>query len=456
MVEQKELKNRKSLMQEEIFKTIGVSSFDDLVSNLPKNFLFPKLNIPAAKTELEVTQKLEKTLGSMPKITSFLGAGAYDHYIPHAVPQVAGRGEFLTAYTPYQAEASQGTLIALFEFQTMIAELMGLDVANASLYDGATALVEAMFLAKKHFAEDLRLSPKKIAIPESLHPHYKETLKTYINYIDIELIEIGFDKNTGKLDINELKRALQDPGVFAFTISQPNFFGTIEDIEEISALKNTTRALFISVANNPITLGTLKSPGEYSADIAIAEGQPLGVPLSFGGPYLGLFAAKKELMRKLPGRISGQTIDSANNTGYTLTLQTREQHIRRERATSNICTNQTLCAIMSTIYLSLTGPDGLKEAAESSFSKSHELYKAITESKLAAPLFDHEEFFLEFPIRIEASAAKIDKLSKKMNLIPGYDLSKEFPEFKNCYLVAATEKTTREDMEKLMDFLKRL
>ncbi|MBI4668817.1 MAG: aminomethyl-transferring glycine dehydrogenase subunit GcvPA [Elusimicrobia bacterium] len=438
-------------MEDKLLQKIGVKNFEDLLSSIPKEHLFPKLKLGRPKTEMELAAHIENLAGLNQNVVSFLGAGAYDHHIPAAVWELARRGEFLTAYTPYQAEAGQGTLLALFEFQTMIAELFGLDAANASLYDGATALAEAVMLARRHFLDDLGLIPKKALIPQALHPHFKSTLATYMKNLNIKIIEIPFNRRTGATDFGFLKNALTDPGVFAFAASQPNFFGVLEDMDALGDLRRQTKALFISVVNNPISLGILNPPGRYNADIAVADGQPLGIPLFYGGPHLGLFAIKKDFLRKMPGRICGRTIDAQGRPGYTLTLQTREQHIRREKATSNICTNQTLCAVAATIYLSLLGPDGLKEAAELTFSKAHELWEKL--KSCGKPLFDHEEFFQEFAFKPERDLKELEAAAEQEKIVPGCALGKNFPELAGAILVAATEKTSGEAMDRLVKFL---
>lgn len=441
--------------EQKLLQKIGVKSFEELLPSIPKELLLPSLNLPAAKTELELSQYLDQEAARNVPLTSFLGAGSYDHFIPQAVWELAKRGEFLTAYTPYQAEASQGTLIALFEFQTMVAELFGLDASNASLYDGSTALVEAVLLARRWFSEELALTPKKVLIPRAFHPQWKTSLVTYLRNLDVEIVEIPYDSKTGKLALRVLQNALQDPGVFAFVAGQPNFFGVLEDMDQIGELRTKTQALFISVVNNPISLGILEPPGAYNADIAVADGQPLGLPLAYGGPSVGLFATKKDYVRRMPGRICGRTVDRKGQTGYTLTLQTREQHIRREKATSNICTNQTLCAIASTIYLSLLGPEGLKEAAELTFSKAHELWERLRSLKAKAgePAFDHEEFFQEFVWKTRLPSEHLEAVSRQTHLMPGYSLGHDYPELKDAILIATTEKTNDTGMNDLVKIL---
>lgn len=435
--------------EEKILKTLGIERFEDLLPKIPNELLCPDIKIAKAKSELELDQYVEALAEKNRSVVSFLGAGAYDHFVPAAVWELARRGEFLTAYTPYQSEASQGTLLALFEFQSYITELFGMDVSNASLYDGATALVEAVLLARRWFLDELNLTAKQVLIPRSLHPHYKETIKTYTKNLGVELIEIPYDRKTGKLALRVLEKELQDPSSFAFIVSQPNFFGVLEDVDFMGELRSRSQALFISVVNNPLSLGILKPPGEYNADIAVSDGQPLGLPLNFGGPYVGLFATKKDYVRKMPGRLCGQTKDSEDKRGFALTLQTREQHIRREKATSNICTNQTLCAIANAIYLSLLGPEGLKEAAELTFSKAHEIWARLK----SRACFDHEEFFQEFPLEPAITSEKLEALSQEMNLIPGYSLQRDFPELGSAILIAATEKIKDADIEKLSQML---
>ncbi|MEK6544779.1 MAG: aminomethyl-transferring glycine dehydrogenase subunit GcvPA, partial [Elusimicrobiota bacterium] len=324
--------------EQALLDRIGVERFEDLLPSVPKNLLSPTIDIPSGKSELELSEDLEAYAAKDATYASFLGAGAYDHFIPQTVWELVKRGEFLTAYTPYQAEASQGTLTALFEYQTMVCELLSMDVANASMYDGATSLAEAAIMARRHFMEDLGLPAKRLLVPRSLHPHYKSTLAAYLKYLDVTIVEIPYDSKTGKLALKVLENELKDPSAFAFITGQPNFFGIIEDTDAIAEIRRKHRALQIAYVNNPISLGLLCAPGDYAADIAVSDGQALGLPLSYGGPYAGLFACKQEYVRRLPGRICGRTVDKNGKTGYTLTLQSREQHIRREKATSNICT----------------------------------------------------------------------------------------------------------------------
>ncbi|MBI4369448.1 MAG: aminomethyl-transferring glycine dehydrogenase subunit GcvPA [Elusimicrobia bacterium] len=440
--------------QETLLKKIGVKSFEDLLPSLPKDLLFPTLDLPTGKTEMELREHADRLAGANRPVASFMGAGAYDHFIPQTVWEIVKRGEFLTAYTPYQAEASQGTLLALFEFQTMISELFGMDVANASMYDGSTALAEALLLARRWHMEELGRRARKILIPRALHPQYKATLSTYLKNLDVKIEEIPYNRQNGRTDVAALKTALKQPETFAFVVSQPNFFGILEETDLIGELRQQTEALFICLVNNPISLGILNPPGSYNADIAVAEGQPLGLPLSFGGPYVGLFAAKNTYTRRLPGRICGRTVDAQGKTGYALTLQTREQHIRREKATSNICTNQTLCAVAATIYLSLLGPDGLREAAELTLERAHEIWDLLLGSTNAgAPTFAKAEFFQEFPFDLKITRERLEAVSSETNLIPGYPLAHDFPELPQALLIAATEKTKKLDAKRLVNLL---
>ncbi|MBI4063216.1 MAG: aminomethyl-transferring glycine dehydrogenase subunit GcvPA [Elusimicrobia bacterium] len=441
--------------EEKLLQKIGIKNFEELLPPIPKELLFPQINIPEGKTELELTEYVESLAAKNPPVTSFLGAGAYDHFVPQTVWELAKRGEFLTAYTPYQAEASQGTLLALFEFQTMMTELFAMEATNASLYEGATALAEAVIMSRRWHQEELGLAAKKLLIPRALHPHYKSTLATYTVNLGVHITEVPYDRKTGKLDLAFLENALNDPEAFGFVAGQPNFFGVLEDVDALAEIRQKTKALFIALVNNPITLGILRPPGEYNADIAVAEGQPLGLAVNYGGPNLGLMAAKNLYMRKMPGRICGKTVDAEGKTSYTLTLQTREQHIRREKATSNICTNQSLCALAATIYLSLLGPKGLKEAAELTFSRAHELLDRLValKGKAGRPLFEHGEFFQEFPFETQITAERLEVAEAAAGIIPGYPLSRDFSELPNTILIATTEKTTPAMMDQLTDFL---
>ncbi|MCS6862484.1 MAG: aminomethyl-transferring glycine dehydrogenase subunit GcvPA, partial [Abditibacteriales bacterium] len=340
-----------------MLERIGVASIEDLFSDIPPEIRQNAApHLPPGLTEMEVRAEAWRLSGQNVNVNAapcFLGGGSYDHYVPAAVPFICSRSEFFTAYTPYQAEASQGTLQVIYEFQTMVCQLTGMEMSNASLYDGASALAEAVIMA---WAIQKR---PRVLLPRTLHPHYRQVVATYTQGLPLELVDVPYAD--GVVDLDALQSALDNAS--AVVVQHPNFFGCLEDVNVISQLTHERGALLISVFD-PISLGLLKPPGDYDADIAVAEGQPLGIPLSFGGPYLGLFACKKQFARQAPGRIVGATHDDKGRRGFVLTLQTREQHIRREKATSNICTNQGLMALAATVYLALLGKHGLRRVAE--------------------------------------------------------------------------------------------
>jgi glycine dehydrogenase subunit 1 len=391
--------------EQEILKKLGVSSFQELLDAIiPKELQYhEKLQLPPAVSEHEiraiVKQLAGKNLTSMDHI-SFLGAGVYDHYIPSIVDTLISRSEFYTAYTPYQAEVSQGTLQSIFEYQTVICELTGMDVANASMYDGGSALAEAC-----HVANDIT-GRAKVILSELVHPCYQRVVKTYTQECCVDIVQCP-SKN-GLTDLNALKDLL-DSETSCVCIQHPNFYGFLEAMPEIETLVHDKGALLISVVD-PLSLGIIKPPGEYNADIVVGEGQAMGIPQSFGGPLLGMFAAKMDYVRKLPGRIVGETTDIDGKRGYVLTLQTREQHIRREKATSNICTNEALCALSSLIYLCSLGKQGMVDVGNLCVSKSHYLYDRIKELKHVKPAYE-QEFFKEFVVETEKPAQDVvDKL----------------------------------------------
>ena len=436
-------KNRK-----EMLRTIGVDDIEKLLTDIPDEVRLKKeLNLPNPLSEIELKKvmlSLSEKNADLLHYTSFLGAGAYDHYIPSVVEHMVSRTEFYTAYTPYQAEASQGMLQSIYEFQSMICELTGMEAANASMYDGASATAEASMMA-------MRITKRKeILVSRALHPNYRMVLKTYLQGIGIPIKEITF--KDGITDADALSSFISD-NTAAVIIQQPNFFGCIEELSAISAIAKKFGALFI-VSVDPISMGILKSPGELGADIVVGEGQALGNSLSFGGPYLGFFATRKEHVRQMPGRLVGATVDGQGKRGYCLTLQTREQHIKRERATSNICTNQALCALAATVYLSVIGKEGLRKAAELCLQKAHYSQREITKIKGFSSPFS-ASFFKEFVIKIPVSAEKILKELLKEKIIGGLDLGNYYPEFKDHLLICVTEKRTREEMEKFVELLGR-
>jgi glycine dehydrogenase subunit 1 len=431
----------------EMFKTIGVQSFEELIANIPAALrLKGDLAIPEALSEFEVLKHMRELSSknqSTSEYASYLGGGAYDHFIPSIVDHVISRPEFYTAYTPYQAELSQGTLQVMYEFQSCVSMLAGLDIANASLYDGGSAIAEAAIMAMNISRKD------KILVASTLHDHYKEVLRTYLSGISVSFDEIAEDNGTISLD--DLKSKLSND-VAAVIVQHPNFFGNLEEVEEIGKLvKEFPKVQFI-VSFNPITVGLLKSPGDYGADIAIAEGQPLGVPLSFGGPYIGLFATKESNIRKMPGRMAGKTLDAKGNEGFVLALQTREQHIKRERATSNICTNQGLITIAVLTYLTYLGKEGLVEVASQCYNKAHYLSKEIC--KIPGFKMKYEkDFFHEFALSCDKNVDDILKKLHEAKIMGGINL-KKFGE--TGLLVAVTEKRSRAELDAYIEVLKSL
>jgi glycine dehydrogenase subunit 1 len=434
--------------KKEMLKAIGVSSFEELISDIPPEIrLKEELNLPEPLSEHEVLKELqsisEKNLDVNHAIC-FLGGGAYDHFIPSAVFAIISRSEFYTAYTPYQAEISQGTLQSIYEYQTMICRLTGMDVANASMYDGGSALAEAVLLSIGHTERT------EVVIAGPVNPNYLKVVKTYTHPRRAEIKLTRFDD--GVCDIEDLKQKVTDKTACVI-VQQPNFFGNIEDVFEIEKVAHAHGALFI-VAIDPISLGLLVPPGEYGADIVVGEGQPLGIPLSFGGPYLGIFAVKEFLIRKMPGRLSGITIDRDGERGFTLTLQTREQHIRREKATSNICTNQGLMMLAATVYMALMGKQGLKEVATLCLQKSHYLAEKISQIK-GFKLKYNQPFFKEFVVETPIPASVIKEKLQAKKILPGIDLSK-FDRYGDGLLIAVTEKRTKKEMDIFVDELKNL
>jgi glycine dehydrogenase subunit 1 len=428
--------------QAEMLKAIGYESIAQLFESVPENVrLSRRLDIPEPLSELEVTKKL-KSLANKNVNTEdyacFLGAGAYDHFIPAVVDSLLSRQEFYTAYTPYQPEISQGTLQAIFEYQSLICELCGMDVANASVYDGASAVAEAAMMACGATRRN------KVLAARSLNPEYREVLKTYARFKGIEVNEFGF-KN-GAADISELEGMMSDD-IAAVIVQSPNFFGIVEDIKAAADIAHKHGAL-LAACCDPVSLALLKSPGEAGADIAVGEGQAMGNPLSFGGPYLGFFAAKENLMRKMPGRIVGETLDRNGKRCYVLTIQTREQHIRREKATSNICSNEALCALAATIYLCVMGKEGLSEAARQCVQKSHYALGALVSTGKFKPVFE-APFFKEFAVMYEGDISSLNKRLLNSGIIGGYDLGRDYPELGGAWLVAVTEKRTKYEIDKL-------
>lgn len=422
---------------QEMLQAIGVQKLDDLFSTIPNSLQIKELNLPDELSEQDVLKKMENLAGKnwVPEL-SFLGAGAYEHYIPAVVDQLVSRGEFYTAYTPYQPEASQGTLQAIYEYQSLMCQLTGMDVSNASLYDGATALAESLLVAY-HATER-----KNFLVSKLVHPEYRLVLKTYIQAMGGHLIEIPW-KEDGTTDLDFARQKLGSD-VAAVCIQNPNFFGCIEDLSAFSEEAHRHEALMIGCVN-PISLGLLTPPGECGADIACGEGQPLGNTISFGGPYLGFFTCREKWLRKVPGRLVGQTVDRSGRRAFVLTLQAREQHIRREKATSNICTNQSLNALTACVYLCAVGKEGLRQIATLNVLRSHSLSEKLSKIRGCGMKFS-APFFNEFVLQIPTSARDILAELQKQNILGGLDLSVYEPEMRNSLLVCATETKTDEDL----------
>jgi glycine dehydrogenase subunit 1 len=393
----------------------------DLFSDIPPSVrLKTPLSLPTPLSEPELLEELKTQSEKNKASASFLGAGIYNHFIPSAVKHIVSRSEFYTAYTPYQAEASQGTLQAIYEYQSMICALTGMEAANASMYDGATALAEAAFMACRITGR------KEILVSSAVHPHYRQVLSTYCAAADLLLKEIPFDPKTGLNPYN----LILNPAHACLILQQPNFFGNIEAIDGLAEKAHANGSLFI-VSADPVSLGLLKPPGEYGADIVVGEGQALGNPQNFGGPGLGIFATKNEFLRQMPGRIAGKTVDVEGNPGYVLTLATREQHIRRERATSNICSNEALCALSASVYLSLLGKRGLRQVAELCLQKANYLKKKLGNKVL----WKDTPSFKEFAVKTETKT--------------GVDLGRFYPDLKGHRLIFVNELVKKDTLSRL-------
>jgi glycine dehydrogenase subunit 1 len=430
--------------QQEMLQAIGASGLDDLFAPIPDELRLKRpLALPAAMSELELDQHLRQ-LAAMNQHAGakvcFLGGGSYDHFVPAVCDAIGSRSEFYTSYTPYQAEASQGNLQAMFEYQSLIARLTGMAVANSSLYDGASAAAEAALMALH--AGGTR---NKIIAPASLHPEYRQTIATYLENLDAELVTLPCP--AGVIDADALGAAVDDRTA-AVIVQQPNFFGCIEDADAVAAVARQAGALLISVFD-PISLGLLKRPGTYGANIAVAEGHTLGTPMSYGGPYLGVMACDQSLVRRMPGRIVGETKDRRGKRCFVLTLQTREQHIRREKATSNVCTNQALFAVRASVYLAQLGPQGLRETANLCLQKSRYLAEQLCHSERFSLAFEAPTFK---EIVIRDAANDIDgllRIALEAGYLAGLPLGRWYPELKDCLLMAVTEKRTKAEMDGL-------
>lgn len=425
--------------REAMLKTIGASSVNDLFVDIPAEARHPKINLPSALSELDLMRELNAMAAKNAdanKYALFLGAGAYHHFIPATVPHLVFRSEFYTAYTPYQAEISQGTLQTIFEYQSMICALTGMDVANASHYDGATAAAEGAILAINQLS-----GRNKVLVCPTLHPEYRATIRTYLAGQGVEIVG---DEDTSKTFEQMLDEHLDDKTACVI-VANPDFLGQVRNLKPAAERVHQAGALFI-VAAYPISLGLYQAPGEYGADVVVGEGQSLGNPIAFGGPYLGIFATKTQFVRRMAGRLVGQTADTKGRRGFVLTLQAREQHIRREKATSNICTNQALCALAASVYLSTLGKAGLRQVAELCYHKAH--YAARKINNLPGYRVDlKKEFFNEFVVECPCPVTEINAALREQGIIGGYDLSKDYPHLGNAMLVAVTEMNTKEQID---------
>ena len=423
-----------------MLRDIGVSSFDELLEPVPGALRLRKpLDLPLGKSEWEVKTRLtamaRKNLNAT-ALVSFMGAGSYDHYIPSAVNALALRSEFMTAYTPYQPEVSQGTLQVIYEFQTMVCELYGMEAANASLYDGGTALAEAILLAHAH------TNRSAVVWAESVHPHYRQTSKTMSSPLGLQFRKVSL--HNGVMRAENLKKELSSD-VAAVVFQYPNFFGIVEEIAPLIKLAQEAGALAIVVAD-PTAMGILEPPGKFGADIVVGEGQSLGNPMSFGGPYLGLFASKMSLVRRMPGRIAGVTKDADGRRGFVLTLQTREQHIRRDKATSNICTNEGLMAARATFYMSLLGPQGFRDLGDACLRRCAYLRERVSTVRGLEIVFDAPHF-KEFVLRVRGDMAGVLEFMAKRNILAGVPLHRFNMGMDDCLLAAVTESRTKEELD---------
>ena len=434
--------------REEMLAAIGVKHIDELFQDIPIAHKYPSLNLPPALSEMEAVAELESIASenqTVHELKCFLGAGAYNHYVPAVVDSILRRGEFYTAYTPYQAEVSQGTLQAIFDYQSLITALTGMEVSNASHYDGATAVAEAVNMAYANF----RGKRKKVVVSPFLHPQYRATLTTYHEGSEIQVV--GNTPENDQVGSPATLIPLIDENTALVIVQYPDFLGRIYDYSELAKATHAAGAL-LCISVNPLALGLIKPPGEFGADIVTGEGQSLGIPLSFGGPYLGIFATRKKFVRKMAGRLVGQTVDASGRRGFVLTLTAREQHIRREKATSNICSNQGIMTLASTVYLSMLGKSGLREVAELCYHKAHYAAQRTDELPNYRVLMD-APFFNEFILQCPLPVKEINQKLLEKGILGGYDLGQDYPSLENHMLIAVTELNSRQDIDLLVKTL---
>jgi glycine cleavage system P protein (glycine dehydrogenase) subunit 1 len=432
-----------------MLETIGVKTLNDLFKDVPATLRYPKLNLPAAVTEMEAAEELADIASNNEHVRSdlisFLGAGAYNHYIPAVVDHILRRGEFYTAYTPYQPEISQGTLQGIFEYQSLVAALTGMEVSNASHYDGATAAAEAVNMAFAQF----RGKRKRVVVSAAVHPQYRAVIRTYTQGMELEIV--GDDPQADLEAGPESLAGLIDDNTMLVCVQYPDFFGRVYDYAALAAASHARGALLCVVAN-PIALGLLKTPGAMDADIVVGDGQPLGIPLWFGGPSFGFFTTRKAYVHKMAGRLVGETVDSRGQRAYVLTLTAREQHIKRERATSNICTNEGLLAMASAVYMSVLGKTGMRQVAELCYHKAHYAAEQLGKVKGMGLCFD-EPFFHEFALCVGRPAAEVNAHLLEHGILGGYDLGQDYPTLKNHLLMAFTEMNSKEEIDTLVEVL---
>ena len=430
----------------EMLEAIGVSSLEDLFSSIPRDCKRNgPMDLPDPMTEWELKEHMRALADEMPspslKKQIFLGAGSYDHYMPEAIRYLIQRSEFLTSYTPYQPEVSQGTLQAIYEYQTLMTRLFEMEVSNASLYDGATALTEAVLMAFR-----VNRKKKKVAVSALVHPHYRQVLETYLRPTDFEVVELPYGDD-GRTLLDGLAE-IDDLG--AVVIQSPNFFGCIEEFEVVARSCEGTDALLVCSFTEPLAYGLIKAPGAYGADIVCGEGQSLGVSQSYGGPGLGIFCTRMKYVRSMPGRVVGKTVDVDGKRGFVLTLATREQHIRREKATSNICTNNNLCALTAAMYLASLGGSGLRKLAQINHDKCEYLKSGLVNSGIEIPF--SAPTFNEFVAKLDMPAGRYEDLTRK-GIVPGLPLERYYPELKGHFLLCVTETKSKEDLDRLIEEL---